>query len=75
MVEAENMALRFYWYFMVCFAMIGGGIVKMGTEIYLSGAVDIAAILQTIARLIPVDFSLIWTNWIILRASKYLVLP
>ena len=71
MVEAENMALRYYWYFMVIFAMIGGGIVAVGTEIYNSGSVDFADILQKIALLIPVDFSMVWTNWIILRASKY----
>jgi hypothetical protein len=65
MVEAENTALRFYWFFMVCFAMVGSSIFKMSEQVYTSGSFDVVDILSTIARTIPVDVSFTWTNWII----------
>lgn len=67
LVESENAALRYYWYFMLCFAMIGQSIARMFTQAYQSGSVNLYDILQTVARTIPVEVSFTWTNWIIQR--------
>lgn len=76
--EAEQYALKYYWYFMLVTAFAFTGLADMAISIYnhmSSGTVisSVEVLLENIARQIPLTTAATWLNWIIVRTTVSLL--
>jgi len=71
LVESENKALQFYWYFMAIYLVVGQSVARFTLKVYRTGTFNPVENLQQIASVIPVGISSTWLIWIIQKSSKY----
>lgn len=71
MVQAEFVALQYYWWFFLLFALLGSAILQMVLRTFEEGTFDIYGSLETVAATIPSQVSSNWCNWIIIKTTIF----
>ena len=76
--EAEQYALKYYWYFMLVTAFAFTGLADTAVSIYNHMSSDtvissVEVLLENIARQIPLTTAATWLNWIIVRTTVSLL--
>ena len=65
--NAEYKALQYYWIFILVTAFASTSLTNMALKIYDSGQLSASLTLMEVADTIPLQQSITWLNWILVR--------